>query len=124
MTTLRCFSSAVKLPTGVGRVGLPIEAGIVRSISPSLLTVKVWPEMLAIPRNASPVSKPVVSSCTPTETWLWAGQYWFGTHCTTLFSGHSKCPDMLVGEATGMDRGGRARSGPHNAQARDRDHDK
>src|ERR1700722_20761188 len=66
--------------------------------------------MLATPRNWSPVSKPVVSSCTPTETWLWAGQYWFGTHCTTLFSGHSKCPDMLLGEATWMDRSAAARS--------------
>ena len=41
ITTVRCFSRAVKLPIGVGRLGLPIEAGMVRSTSPFRLTVKV-----------------------------------------------------------------------------------
>ena len=100
----------MKLPIGVGRLGLPIDAGMVRSTSPFRLAVKVWPEMLATPRNWSPVSKPVVSSWTPTETWVWAGQYWLGTHCTTLFSGHSKWPEVLLGELTRMPRSAAARS--------------
>ena len=74
ITTVRSFDKAVKLPIGVGRLGLPIDAGMVRSTSPFRLTVKVCAEMLATPSNASPVSKPVVSACTPTETWVWAGQ--------------------------------------------------
>lgn len=84
ITTVRCFSSAVKLPIGVGLLGLPIDAGMVRSTSPSLLTVKVCLEMLATPSSASPVSKPVVSACTPTETCVCGAQYWLGTHCTTV----------------------------------------
>src|SRR5208337_4579263 len=92
------------------REGLPIDAGIVRRTSPFLLTVKVCVERLATPSSASPVSKPVVSACTPTDTWVWAGQYWAGTHCTTLFSTHSKCPVALLGEVTRMDRSAARRS--------------
>ena len=110
ITTVRSFDKAAKLPTGVGRVGLPIDAGMVRSTSPSLLTVKVCAEMLATPSSASPVSNPVVRACTPTETWVWAGQYWSGTHCTTLFSTHSKCPGVLLGDVTWIDRWAAARS--------------
>ena len=66
--------------------------------------------MLATPSSSSPVSNPVVRACTPTETWVCVGQYRFGTHCTTLFSTHSKCPGVLLGEATWMDRSAAARS--------------
>ena len=41
MTTTLCFSSAVKLPTGVANPDLPIDAGISRATSPSMLTVNV-----------------------------------------------------------------------------------
>ena len=34
------------------------------------LTVKVCADRLATPSSASPVSKPVVSACTPTDTWV------------------------------------------------------
>src|ERR1700731_3197442 len=60
ITTVRSFSRAVKLPVGVGRLGLPIDAGIVRSTSPLRLTVKVCPERLGDPRNSAPGSKPLV----------------------------------------------------------------
>ncbi|GAA4532776.1 hypothetical protein GCM10023161_02690 [Mycobacterium paraffinicum] len=46
----------------------------------------------------------------PTETWVWAGQYWFGTHCTTLFSTHSKWPGVLLGDVTWMERSTAPRS--------------
>ena len=74
ITTVRSLDSAEKFPIGVGRVGLPIDAGIVRSTSPFWLTVNVCAEMLATPTTWSPVSKPVDSACTSTPTWLWAGQ--------------------------------------------------
>src|SRR5882724_13264910 len=129
ITTVRSFDIAVNLPVGVGRLGLPIDAGMVRSTSPFLLTVKVCAEMLATPRSPGPVSNTRVppgttgpgvapgstgpgaapgstgpsgssSAWTPTETRVWGGQYWFGTHCTMLLFVHSKCPGVLLGEVT------------------------
>ena len=40
------FSSTLNEPTGVWCLGLPIEAGICRMITPSMLTVKVCAEIL------------------------------------------------------------------------------
>ena len=102
ITTVRSFDNAEKFPIGVGRLGLPIDAGIVRKTSPFCVTVKVCAEMLAVPTTASPVSKPVDSACTATPTWLCAGQSPSGFHSTTLGSGQSKRPVMWLGAVTWM----------------------
>ena len=82
ITTGFCFSSTVKEPTGVGCLGLPIEAGMVRATAPSMLTVKVCLEMEATPSTAAPVSK--FSGTAPTDPLIWecAGQNSVGTNCT------------------------------------------
>ena len=51
ITTGLSLPSTVNEPTGVGCLGLPIEAGISRATSPSMLTVKVCAEMSATPTH-------------------------------------------------------------------------
>jgi hypothetical protein len=61
ITTLACFSSAENDPIGVGCLGLPIEAGMVRTTWPSMLTVKVCASMSATPTVAAPDSNDVLA---------------------------------------------------------------
>ena len=74
MITGDCFSNAVNEPIGVGCLGLPIEAGIVRTTWPSMLTVKVCAFRSATPTTADPVPKEVLSPPTDIVTVPWAGQ--------------------------------------------------
>src|ERR1700751_5418141 len=72
--------------------------------------------MLATATNWSPVSKPDDNPCPVTPTWLWAGQYPSGIHCTTLFSTQSNRPVMWFGAVILIARSTAARSltGPVN----------
>src|SRR5882757_8103138 len=81
-----------------------------------MLTVNVCAEMLATPSTSSPVSKPVDKACTWTPTWLWAGQYPSGVHCTTLLSTQVNRPVMWLGAVILIARSAAARSltGPVN----------
>src|SRR3954468_417581 len=77
---------------GVGRLGLPIDAGIVRATSPSMLTVKVCCEMLATPSTAASVVISVLNPPTESGTTLCAGQNPSGLNCRVLASGHENRP--------------------------------
>ena len=83
ITTLDCFSRAVNVPVGVGCLGFPIDAGICRATTSSMLTVKVCASMSATPTTFEPVSKFVAKPPPVTEIGEWAGQKVSGFHSKT-----------------------------------------
>src|SRR3954452_20513943 len=103
MTTLDCFSNAVKEPVGVGCFGLPIDAGISRTVWPSMLTVKVCASMSATPTVFAPVSKVVFAPPAVTVMLECAGRNPLGFHCTTRSLSHVKLPCGVAGELKWID---------------------
>ena len=98
--TYRSFPSAVKEPVGVGNFGLPIDAGISRATSPSMLTVKVCASMSATLTTEAPVSKLLFSPLTETVIGVCAGKYSAGVNSTTWSSSHVNDPGV-AGAPTG-----------------------
>src|SRR5690242_6592850 len=116
MLTAGSLDKTVYEPTGVGYSGLPIEAGITPcspkwgrwcgagsevggpASTPSMLTVKVWSEMLATPTTAGPVLISVDTPPTVSAIVLCDGQYLSGTHWTTSLSSQSNLP-VIAGVA-------------------------
>src|ERR1700722_3764546 len=122
MVTERSLDRTVEVSAGVGYSGRPIEAGNTPcapqwgrwcgagsapggpASTPSMLTVNVWPEILATPTTAGPVSKAVDSSPTESATVLCAGQNRSGTHWTTSLSSHSNLPVIAGTDLMSMAR--------------------
>src|SRR5215207_3413407 len=92
ITTDFSFANAVNVPLGVGNLDLPIDAGISRTTTSSILTVNVCASMSAMPTTAEPVSKLVANPPAATEIGEWAGQNWSGTHCTIWLLSQVKWP--------------------------------
>ena len=90
--TTDCFSSAVKVPTGVANPDLPIDAGISRTTAPSMLTVNVWASMSATPTVAPPVWKLALAPPAVTVMSECAGQNPLGFHCRTRSLSQVKLP--------------------------------
>src|ERR1700722_15550805 len=109
ITTLDCFSSAVNEPIGVGCLGLPIDAGIVRTTWPSMLTVKVCAVMSATPSTAEPVSNVVFAPPAVTMMLEGAGQNPVGFHCTTRSLSQLNEPAGVAGELMPIDFSAAAR---------------
>src|SRR6185312_9873363 len=84
---------------GVGRLGLPMDAGIVRATCPSMLTVKVCAEMSATPTTAAPVVMSVLNPPTDSSIVVCAGQNSSGLNCRVSALSHSNFPVRLLGAA-------------------------
>jgi hypothetical protein len=116
ITTTDCFSSAAKVPTGVGNLDLPIDAGISRTTCPSILTVNRCASMSATPTTAAPVSNVVFAPPAVTVIGEWAGQNPSGFHCTARSLSQVNEPVGVAGEVNAMVCSAAARSaiGPAN----------
>ncbi len=108
--TFRCFCSALNVPTGVAKPGLPIDAGISRTTCSSILTVNVCADRSATPTTAAPDSKLVDAPPAVTLIWLWAGQNPSGIHCTTSSFSHANRPVTFLEEVTAIVRSAAGRS--------------
>ena len=92
ITTVFSFAKAANVPWGVGNLDLPIDAGISRTTTSSILTVNVCASMSATPTTAEPLSKFVLKPPAVTAIGEWAGQNWSGIHCTIWLLSHVNRP--------------------------------
>src|SRR6478735_11537785 len=107
MTTGFSLPIAVNEPTGVGCLGLPMDAGMVFTTWPSMLTVKVCPLILATPRVAVAVSNDCLTPPTDTMMDECAGQYVLGVNCILLSASHANVPAgafVIFGDENSMVR--------------------
>src|SRR5215207_120335 len=109
ITTDFSFANAVNVPLGVGNLDLPIDAGISRTTTSSILTVNVCASMSATPTTAEPVSKLVEKPPAVTAIGEWAGQNWSGVHCSTWLLSQLNCPVGVLGDVMSIDCSARAR---------------
>src|SRR6187397_1434038 len=109
ITTLLSFSSAANEPVGVGCLGLPIEAGICRATTSSMLTVNVCASMSATPTTLEPVWKSVLKPPDVTAIGECAGQKLSGVHCTTWLLNQVNSPVGVLLDSMEMDCSARAR---------------
>src|SRR5512132_1820592 len=109
ITTDFSFANAVNVPLGVGNFDLPIDAGISRTTTSSILTVNVCASMSAIPTTAEPVSKLVLKPPADTEIGECAGQNWSGVHSRTWLLSQSNFPVGVLAEVMVIDCSARAR---------------
>src|SRR5215213_7696280 len=77
---------------------------------PSMDTVKVWSEVLAVPTTFGPVWMLVLIRPTDSAIVVCAGQKLSGTHWTTLWSSHSYLPVITGWELILMARSAEGRS--------------
>src|SRR4051812_24461884 len=108
ITTDFSFANAVNVPLGVGNLDLPIDAGISRTTTSSILTVNVCASMSATPTTFEPVSKLVEKPPAVTEIGEWAGQKPCGVHCTIWLLSQVNVPAGVLLEAMSIDRSARA----------------